>query len=115
MTDEIQRDGLVDGNYYIGWLREHGLIWFRVEERQLGIDTFKAKLLQPMWRDSNDGLATQRVFADPRALAAAVLTDNSWWAHVQHVQEASAPSTTIRYDQLGWSTPQPWMAERLAP
>jgi hypothetical protein len=105
--------GLVDDEYYIGWLRSHGLVWFRVEE--VGSDVFTAKLLQPVWRDDGNARATRLVFEDARALATAVLTDSSWWAHIQQVQEASAPSTTIRYDQIGWSTPQPWMAERLEP
>lgn len=109
MTDVKHGLGL-DG-YYIGWLRSHGIVWFRVE--LLAEEHFKAKLLQPIWRGDDQGLSTQRVFEDPRALATAVLTDTSWWAAVQSVQEAGAMPTSIRYDQLGWSTEQPWIEERL--
>jgi hypothetical protein len=96
---------------YASWIKAHGLVFFRVIETEA--EHVVVEFVQLQWRHDATAQNYRNIFADAREMRNAAMMSASWWPHVEKLVVVEAPPTTIRYDQLGWWTPQPWMAEQL--
>ena len=96
---------------FIAWLRDHGVVFFRVVDDHL--NHVDVEFIQLQWASNDAAQNHRRIFEDPQALRHSVMLSTTWWPHVEKLSIAEAPATSIRYDQLGWWTPQTWMQEKL--
>jgi hypothetical protein len=99
------------GECYAAWLKAHGLVFFRVTATDA--EHVEVELVQFQWGSGAVAQNFRAIFSDARELRNAAMMSSTWWPHVERVVLAEAPRTFIRYDQLGWWTPQPWMPEKL--
>jgi hypothetical protein len=103
---------LANEQCYAAWLRSHGVVFFRVLEER--IEEVRVEFLLLQWASDNTAQHYRMLFNDPRELRNAAMMSSTWWPHVEEIVVAEAPATTLRYDQLGWWTNQPWMQEKLS-